>query len=111
MEQAKQNERRQYLQNEVMEALKGKQEIRDDELMGMRCVVTVEQFPERKVKARLVILGYQTGDLEDALLEAATPTPRRRAKHSFCKWRSGRQTSWELSCQYGSNKRTGTRLQ
>ena len=32
---------------------------------------------------RFVILGCQAGDLEDALLEAATPTPPRRAKHCF----------------------------
>ena len=35
LEQAKRNEIRQNLQNEVMEALKGNEEIRDDELMGM----------------------------------------------------------------------------
>ena len=29
------------------------------------------------------MLGYQAGDLEDELLEAATPTPKRRAKHRF----------------------------
>ena len=34
-------------------------------------------------KARLVTLGYQAGDLEDELLEAATPTPTCRAKHCF----------------------------
>ena len=43
--------------------------------MGMRWVVTVKHLHEKKVKARLVILGYQAGDLEDELLEAATPTP------------------------------------
>ena len=36
LEQARQNEIRRYLQNEVMEALKGNEEIRDDELMGLR---------------------------------------------------------------------------
>ena len=83
LEQAKQNEIRNYLQNEVMELLKGDEQIREDELMGMRWVVTVKHFPEKKVKARLVILGYQAKDLEDELLEAATPTPTRRAKHCF----------------------------
>ena len=34
LEQAKQNEIRQYQQNNVVEALKGNEEIRDDELMG-----------------------------------------------------------------------------
>ena len=63
--------------------LKGDEQIREDELMGMRWVVTVKHFPEKKVKARLVILGYQAKDLEDELLEAATPTPTRRAKHCF----------------------------
>ena len=29
------------------------------------------------------MLGYQAGDLEDELLEAATPTPTRRAKQFF----------------------------
>ena len=43
----KHNEIRQYLQNEVMEALKGNEEIRDDELMGMRWVVTVKHFLEK----------------------------------------------------------------
>ena len=45
---AKHNEIRQYLQNEVMEALKGNEEIRDDELMGMRWVVTMKHFLEKK---------------------------------------------------------------
>ena len=36
LEQAKQNEIRQYLQSEVVEALKGNEEIRDNALMGMR---------------------------------------------------------------------------
>ena len=48
LEQGKQNEIRQYLQNEVMEALKGNEVIRDDELMGMRWVVTVKHFPQKK---------------------------------------------------------------
>ena len=51
--------------------------------MGMRCVVTVKHFPEKRIKARLVILGYQAGDLEEELLKAATPTPARRATHCF----------------------------
>ena len=84
LEQAKQNEIRQYLQYEVMEALKRNEEIREDELMGMRLVVKVKHLPEKKkVKARLVILGYQASDLADELLEAATPTRTRRAKHCF----------------------------
>ena len=66
-----------------METLKGNEEIQDDELTGTRWVVTVKHFPDTKIKARLVILGYQAGDLEDELLEAATPTPTRRAKHCF----------------------------
>ena len=72
---------RQYLP--VMEAVKGNEEIRDDELMGMHWVVTVKHFHEKRVRARLLFLGYQAGDLEDELLEAATPTPTRRAKHCF----------------------------
>ena len=79
--QAKPNETRQYLQNEVMEGLKGNEEIRGDELMGVRWVVTVKHFCGRKVKARFVVQGYQAGDLEDEFLEAATPTPTLRAKH------------------------------
>ena len=51
--------------------------------MGMRWVVTGKHFPEKEVKEKLVLLGYQASDLEDELLEAATPTPTRRAKHSF----------------------------
>ena len=38
---------------------------------------------EKKVKARLVLLGYQARDLGDDLLQAATPTPTRRAKLRF----------------------------
>ena len=71
---AKQNEIRQYLQNAVMEVLQGHERIGSDELMGMRCVVTVKHFLLKRVKARLVILGSQAGDLEDALLQAATQT-------------------------------------
>ena len=63
LEQAKQNETREYLQKEVMEALKVNEEIRDDVLMGMHWVVTVKQFFEKKVKARLVKFGYQARDL------------------------------------------------
>ena len=81
LEQAKQNKIRQYVQNDVMEALKEDEEIRDDELMGMRWVVTVKQFPQKNVEARLVLLDYHAGDLEDELPEAETPTPTRRAKH------------------------------
>ena len=44
LEEAKQNEIRQYPQNEVMEALKGNEEIRD-ELMGMRMGRDRETFP------------------------------------------------------------------
>ena len=66
-----------------MEALNGNEEVRDVELMGICWVVSVKQCPGKKVKARLVILSCQTGDLEDELLEAATPTPTRRAKHCF----------------------------
>ena len=65
LEQAKQNEIRKYPQNEVMEALKVNEEIRDDELMGVRWVVTVKQFFEKKVKARLVKLGNQARDLDE----------------------------------------------
>ena len=45
-------------------------------MLGCDCEV-------KKVKARLVIQGYQAGDLEEELLEAARPTPTRRAKHCF----------------------------
>ena len=51
LERANQNEIRQYLQKEVMEVVKGNEEIRDDELIGRRWVVTVKHFPEVKVKA------------------------------------------------------------
>ena len=60
----------QQLQNEVMEAFQGNEEIRDDELMGMRWVATIKQFPD-KVKARLVILGFQARDLEDEFAGSA----------------------------------------
>ena len=83
LEQANQNEIRQHLKSEVMEALKGNDEIRDDELMGMRWVATVNISQTKKVKARFVILSYQAGDLEDELLEAATPTPKSCVKHCF----------------------------
>ena len=65
------------------EVLKGHEEVRSDELMGLRWVVKVKHLPGKKVKARLVILGYQARDLEDELLESATPTPTHWAKHCF----------------------------
>ena len=80
---AKQNEIQQYLQNEAVEAIKDQVDLTQEELMGMRWVVTVKHFPQKKVKARLVILGYQAADLEDELLNAATPTPTRRSKQCF----------------------------
>ena len=84
LEKANQNEIRQHLKSEVMEALKGNDEIRDDELMGMRWVATVKLFyRQKKVNARFVILSYQASDLEDELLEAATPTPKSCVKHCF----------------------------
>ena len=49
--------------------------------MGMRQVVKAKHVPEVKIKARLVILGYQAGDLEAELLKRATPKTKRRAKH------------------------------
>ena len=110
LEQARQNEIRWYLQNEVMEALKGNEEIRDDKLMGLRWVVTVRQLTEKKVKARLVILGYQAGDVEDGLLEAATPAPTRRAKPCFLQVAAHPgldHTCRERSCKDWSNRRTG----
>ena len=57
LEQAKQNEIRQYQQKEVMEALKGNEEIREDELMGMRWVVTVKHFPEKKGQGEVSFCG------------------------------------------------------
>ena len=80
---AKGNEVQPYLQNEAVEAIKDKVDLTQEELMGMRWVVTVKHFPQKKVKARLVILGYQTADLDDELLQAATPTPTRRSKQCF----------------------------
>ena len=49
LQQAKQHEIRQYSRNEVMEPLKGHEEVRDDELMGMRWVVKMKQFPKKNV--------------------------------------------------------------
>ena len=83
LDEAKENEIQQYLQNEAVEAIKGQVDLKPEELMGMRWVVTVKHFPQKKVKARLVILGYQAADLEDELLNAATPTPTRRSKQCF----------------------------
>ena len=80
---AKANEIQQYLQNEVVEAIKGQVDITQEELMGMRWVVTVKYFPQKEVKTKLVILGYQAVDLEDELLNAATPTPTRRSQQCF----------------------------
>ena len=83
LDKAKENEIQQYLQNEAVETIKDKVDLNPEELMGMRWVVTVKHFPQKKVKARLVILGYQAADLEDELLNAATPTPTRRSKQCF----------------------------
>ena len=85
LDQAKQTETRHNLQNDVLEVLKGREKIRSDKLMGMPWVVTAKHFPGKKVKARLVVLEYQDRDLEDELLDAATPTPTRRATHCFLK--------------------------
>ena len=55
-------------------------------------------------------LDYQAGDLEDELLEAATPTPTRRAKHCFLQVQhiivssSRRQTCRELSCRVANKQ-------
>ena len=38
----------------------------------------MKQFPDKKFKAKLVI---KAGDLEDKLLEGATPAPTRLVKH------------------------------
>ena len=83
LDHAKANEIQQYLQNEAVEAIKDQVDLTQEELMGMRWVVTVKHFPQKKVKARLVILGYQAADLEDELLNAATPTPTRRSTQCF----------------------------
>ena len=48
LDHAKQNEIRQFLQNEVMETRKGNEDIQEDELMGMRWVVTVKHFLEQQ---------------------------------------------------------------
>ena len=63
--------------------LEGYDQIRENELTGMFLVVTVKHLSKKKVKARLATLRYQAKDLEEELLEAATPTAIRRAKHCF----------------------------
>ena len=60
LEQAKQNEIRQYLQNKAVEALKGNEEIRDDELMGMHWVVTVKHFPVKKGQGEVSYTGLSS---------------------------------------------------
>ena len=83
LDQAEQHEMSQYLQRDLMHVLKNHEEIRPHELMGMRWVVTVQQFAQKKVKTMFVIMEYQATDYwEDELLQAATPTPTLRAKHS-----------------------------
>ena len=54
LDQAEQHEMSQYLQKEVMHVLKDHKEIRPHELMGMRWVVMVQQFSQKKVKTMLV---------------------------------------------------------
>ena len=63
--------------------LEGYDQIRDN-VTGTFLVVTVKQnLSKKKVKARLATPRYQAKYLEDELLEAATPTAIRRAKHCF----------------------------
>ena len=65
-----------------MKAFQGHEEIRYDELMGMRWVVTVKQFPE-KVKARLVMMGYQAGVMEDEFAGSGIAFSNSQCKHCF----------------------------
>ena len=75
--------------------------------MGMPWVVTVKHCPDKKIKARLIILRYQAGDFEDELLEAATPTPTRRAKHCFLQVAAHHC----FDCKVENNRQTGTWFQ
>ena len=63
--------------------LEGCDQIRENELTGTFLVVTVKHLSKKKVKAKLATLRYQAKNLEDELLEAATPTAIRRGQALF----------------------------
>ena len=48
LDRAKANEIHQYLQNEAVEAIKDQVDLTQEELMGMRWVVAVKQFPQKR---------------------------------------------------------------
>ncbi len=74
-----------YIRNHVIERIAHEDDIPVSQLMKMRRVITLKEFPDgnTKVKARLYILGFQDPSLEDDAQNCATPTPSRRARLAF----------------------------
>ena len=118
LEQAKQNEIRLYLQNEVMEAPKGNEEIRDDELMGMRWVVTVKHFTGKNGQGEVRCTGPSSWRLgKTGCWERQHPHQHVVQSSVSCKGQhimvpsSRRKTCRELSCKVANNRLTGTWFQ
>ena len=82
---AKDKEVQNYLRNQAVEAIAKEYDVPVSELMRMRWVITVKEYPDgsNRVKARLCILGFQDPDLEAEVMETATPTPNRRTRNIF----------------------------
>ena len=78
LDQAQAHEVRQYLRNEAVDTI-----FTQMELMGMRWGSSVKHLPQKKMKAKLGILGYQVADREDEPMSAATPTPTQKSKQCF----------------------------
>ena len=78
LDQAKASEVRQYLRNEAVDTI-----FTQVELMGMRGSSSVKHLPQKKMKAKLGILGYQVADREDEPMSAATPTPTQMSEQCF----------------------------
>ena len=117
LDQAKQNEIRQYLQNEVMQTLRGNEENREDELMGMRWVVTVKHFPEKRSKGGWLYWVTKPVTWKTSCLKRQHRHQHVEQSTVSCKWQhitvlsSKGQTCGELSCKVVSNRRTGTWFQ
>eukprot|EP00969_Alexandrium_andersonii_P151644 6705040-Alexandrium_andersonii.AAC.1 len=88
---AKEKEVDNYVRNQAVEVVADKYAISPAELMKMRWVITMKEYPDgqKKVKARLCILGFQDPMLEEEAEDAGTPTPHQRTRHVFyqsCAW-------------------------
>ncbi len=74
-----------YIRNHMIERIVYENEIPVSQLMKMRWVITLKEFPDgnTKVKARLYLPGFQDSSLEDDAQNCATPTSSWRARLAF----------------------------